>query len=89
MIKLGYEFNSIYDLSDSVIAALRTNYYARTPTEFLFMDQAYNTTGATGLRIMCQLFKFARVEELNKPFMYEIAVKPTYSANAPATYTAP
>ena len=89
MIKLGYEFNSIYDLSDSVIAALRTNYYARTPTEFLFMDQAYNTTGATGLRVMCQLFKFARVEELNKPFMYEIAVKPTYSANAPATYTAP
>ena len=89
MIKLGYEFNSIYDLSDSVIAALRTAYYARTPTEFLFLDQVIANTGATGLRVACQIFKFARTEELNKPMMYEIAVKPTYSANAPATYTVP
>ena len=86
-IKLGYEWSSIYDLSDSAIAALRTAYYARTPTEFAFMDQAVATTGATGLRQTCQIFKFARVEELNKPMMYEISVKPTYSANAPSTLT--
>lgn len=89
MIKLGYEFTSIFDLSDTAIAALRTAYYARSSVEFLFMDQAYNATGATGLRIACQVFKFARNEDLNKPMTYEIAVKPTYSANAPATYTAP
>lgn len=86
-IKLGYEWNSIYDLSDTAIAALRTAYYARTPTEFAFMDQAIATTGATGLRQTCQVFKFARTEELNKPMMYEISIKPTYSANAPSTLT--
>ena len=85
--KLSWEWDSIYDLADTAIAALKTNYAARTPTEFLFADQAVATSGATGIRATCQIFKFPRVEELNKPMIYQIAVKPTYSANAPSVFT--
>jgi hypothetical protein len=85
--KISFEWQSMYDPADAAITALKGFWAARTPTEFAFMDQAIATSGATGIRAMCAITKFARQEDLNKPMMWEITVKPTYSANAPGYYT--
>jgi hypothetical protein len=85
--KVSFEWQSMYDQADTAITALKGFWAARTPTEFAFMDQAIATSGATGIRAMCAITKFVRQEDLNKPMMWEIVAKPTYSANAPAYYT--
>lgn len=88
LIKCSWEWSSIWDPSDTALIALQTNFYARTPTEFLILDEAYTITGAFGIRAMCQVFKFPRQEELSKAMMIDVSIKPTYSGHAPATYTA-
>lgn len=88
LIKCSWEWSSIWDPADTVLLALQTKFYARTPTEFLILDQASGTAGSFGIRAACQIFKFPRQEELSKAMMIDIAIKPTYSANAPAVYTA-
>lgn len=86
--KVGWEWSSLYNPADTAISALITAYDARTPTEFLFLDQASGTTGSYGMRVTCMIFKAPRQEELSKAMMYDFAIKPTYAANAPARYTA-
>ena len=87
--KLGYEWSSVYDPADTVQSALKTNYAARTPTEFLILDGLQSVTGSSGIRALFLVTKFSRQEELNNAMMVDMAIKPTYSVNAPLAYTAP
>lgn len=86
--KVGWEWSSLYNPADAAITALVAAYDARTPKEFLILDQASGTAGSYGFRVMCMIMKAPRQEELSKAMMYDFAMKPTYSANAPARYTA-
>lgn len=86
--EVSWETESIYDPADTVQAALYAAYAARTPTEFLVLDQATGTTGSYGKRACCMITKFPRQEELSKAMMYEWGFTPTYSAHAPSDYTA-
>lgn len=86
--KVGWEWSMVYDPADTKQTALRTNYAARTPTEFLILDQANGTSGSQGIRLTCMITKFPRQEELSKAMMVDVAIKPTFAANAPAAYTA-
>lgn len=86
--KVSWETSSVYDPADTVQSALYTKYGARTPTEFLVLDQASGTAGSYGMRATCMITKFPRQEELSKAMMYEWGFTPTYAANAPAAYTA-
>lgn len=88
MRKLGWEWSMLYDPADTEQTALRSAYAARTATEFLILDQANGTAGSAGIRVLCLVTKFPRQEEIDKAMMVDVAIKPTYSANVPAAYTA-
>lgn len=85
--KIGWEWTSVYDPADADQTALRTAYAARTPVEFLILDQANGTAGSQGIRVTCMLTKFARQEKLGDAMMVDVGIVPTYAANAPAAYT--
>jgi hypothetical protein len=89
--KATFEFSMVYDQNDAAQTALRTAYSANpsTPTEFLVLDGPNGTTGSSGLRALMIVSKFARQEEINNAMMVDVAIRPTYSANAPVAYTAP
>ncbi len=88
LIKYGLGFKMMYDPADTAQTALRTAYFARTGVEFLVLDGPSGTAGSAGMRAMMGVFKMPRTEEINGVMMADIALKPTYSANAPAPYTA-
>lgn len=85
--KLSFAWKMLYDQADTVQTALLGFYVARTATEFLFLDQIVATAGSSGLRVLCAITKFARTEPLDGAMMVDVAVKPAYSANVPATHT--
>jgi len=85
--KVGWEWQSVYDPGDAVQTAFRTKYAARTPTEFLLLDQANGTAGSQGIRATCMITKFARQEKLSEAMMVDVGIVPTYASNAPAAYT--
>lgn len=85
---VGWEWSSVYDPADTAQTALRTKYAARTPTEFLILDQSNGTAGSQGIRVTCMITKFPRQEKLSEAMMVDVGIVPTYAANAPAAYTA-
>ena len=85
--KFEASWGMISDLTDTAFAALKTNFGARTLTEFAFADGAIATTGTVYFRIECKIFKFARKEPLSGPVTYDVVVKRCYSSNAPSIVT--
>lgn len=81
-------FKMLYDLGDANQTAMRTAFFARAAIEFLILDQAVATAGAYGIRATMAIFKFPRQEPLNGAMMVDVELAPTYSANAPAEFTA-
>lgn len=91
--KIGWEWSSMHDNADTQIAAIGTAYAARSIMEFLILDGSSTNTGSAGFRVSCMITKFPRQEELSKPMMRDIGIKPTYAISSgtivvPSPYTA-
>ena len=83
---VGFSWKMLFNLADTAQTALRTAYRARTNKEFLFLDQAVATAGATGVRGTYYITKFPRDEEDGKPMMIEVEIKPAADAAQPPEY---
>lgn len=86
--KGSWEFQMVYDPADTKQAALQTAFDNGAAIECLILDQANGTSGSAGIRASFVVTKFARQEEINGAMMVDVVLKPAYSANAPARYTA-
>ena len=87
LIKAGINFTMIYDPADVDQTAMVTAFFARTSIEFAVMDQAIETAGSQGLRAVCMITKMSRQEKLGEALMFDVTIRPTYSANAPSWMT--
>ena len=85
--KLTYAWQMVYDPADAAQTALKTAYGTGATVEFLILDGDEATTGSSGVRVTCQLSKFARQEPIGGAMMVDVEIKPAYGANAPAAYT--
>lgn len=85
---IGYSGKSLYDPGDTTQTALKTAYDDGTAKEFLFLDQAQATAGSAGLRALMAITKFARPEPIDGVMMIDWELKPAYTSNVPALYTA-
>lgn len=83
------EFQMVADSSDTDFTAIQTAFFANTSIEFAILDGLVATTGSQGLRATMDILKFSRSEELENAVMFDVSIKPTYAANAPAWWTIP
>lgn len=83
------EWEMIWDTTDTALAAFMSAFLNNTQVQMAVMDGAYATTGSQGLVALMTVTKFERKEPLTEAMKVAIAVKPAYSATAPAWYTAP
>lgn len=91
---ISFDWEMIYDESDTDFTAIRTAYAAKTSIEFAFADGTLGTAGTTGsggtagvkyIRVTCKVFKFERSEALEGANSYAVTVKPCYSSNSAPT----
>lgn len=85
----GINFQMVYDTADPDFVALRDAYLNKTTTEFAVMDGDITVSGKQGLRATCMMVTFSMTENLEEAVMVDVAIKPTYAANAPSWYTVP
>lgn len=92
-IDASVSIESLYDASDTDLAALMTEGEGRdgTPMEFAFMDAAIATSGTKGYRITCEIVSVDRPEQLEDGVMVSFELKPSANdgGNDPAAYTVP
>lgn len=86
--KGGLEFVMVYDPADTKQAAIKSAYDGDTSIEILDLDGPVATSGSAGRRITMAVSKFNKMSDQPGIYMVEVAMKPTYSTNAPANYTA-
>lgn len=84
----GVDFELIWDTSNAVFLVLLNAFLAGSAVEFLVLDGAVGTTGSRGVRASCNVTKFTRSEPLREIMKASVTIKPTYSANPAAWYTA-
>lgn len=83
------EFQMVADSTDDDFTAIQTAFFANTAIEFAALDGSSATNGSQGLRATMDILKFSRNEELENAVMFDVTLKPTYAANAPAWMTVP
>jgi hypothetical protein len=93
---VSFEWEMVKDDTDTPFTTIKTNYAAKTLTEFALADGAIGTAGTTGsggtagsiyIRFDCKIFKFERNESLEGANLYSVVIKPCFSAHAPAYAT--
>ena len=83
------EFQMVADSADDDFTAIQTAFFGNTTIQFAAMDGSITTTGNTGLRAEMDVLKFSRNEELENAVMFDVSLRPTYSANPPSWYVVP
>ncbi len=83
------EFEMVYDPTDASFTAVQTAFFTRAAIEFAAMDGPIATTGSQGLKATCMVKQFSVEEKLAEALTVKVTIKPTYSVNPPAWYTAP
>jgi hypothetical protein len=91
---ISFEWEMVYDETDTDFTTLRTAYAAKTLVEFALADGLIGTAGTTGsggvagskyIRVECKIFKFERNEALEGANLYSVVAKPCYSSAAAPT----
>lgn len=82
------EWESIWDSTDTALAAILSAFLNNTTLAFQVMDGAYGTSGSQGLVGTFTVTKFERDEPLTEGMKISIAIKPAYGTT-PSWYTAP
>ncbi|MFO0180765.1 MAG: hypothetical protein ACK54I_10820 [Planctomycetota bacterium] len=85
----GIEFDMVNIAGDTDLAAIASNYSARTYFEIAVMDGGITTSGSRGVRMTVGVFKFERSEELENAQMYSVTLKAAPATNPPSDYTVP
>lgn len=85
--RASIDFQMVDDPLDDDIIALTTAFFAGTTVEFAILDGDIVTAGTQGLRATMDIFKFERTEGLEEAMMFDVTIKPTFAANAPAWVT--
>ena len=85
----GIEFDMVNIAGDTDLAAIASNYSARTYFEIAVMDGGITTSGSRGVRMTVGVFKFERSEELENAQMYSVTLKAAPATNPPLDYTVP
>jgi hypothetical protein len=83
------EFEMIWAPGDAGFTAIQTAFLNNTSIEFLVLDGPVATEGSQGLRALMQVMTFSRNESLEEAVTVSVSLKPTYSSNPPAWFTAP
>jgi len=73
--------------ADTVFDALRAAFFARTTTEFLFLDAAATETGAEGIRAHFQIFSQTINQGLEDVVTADYEVRPVYAEESAALVT--
>ena len=83
----GVEFDMVWDTEDTDFSAIQDAFFNNTPVEFAIMDGDITVNGSQGLRATFAVTRFNRSEALEEAIGVSVAIKPTYSANAPEWMT--
>ena len=77
------EFEMVWKPSDAGFAAMKTSFFTNSAIGIACMDGPIATAGSEGLWADMEVMNFSREEPLDGPISVKVAIKPTYSANAP------
>jgi len=82
-------FGMVDNPADAQLQAISAAFFANpsTPIEFAIMDGAMTDVNSQGLRALFSIIEFSREEKLEEGIMYNVGIKPTFSAHPPAWIT--
>jgi hypothetical protein len=79
---ISFEWEMVYDPTDTAFVLIQTRYYARTMIELILANDAIATSGTEYLRVECKLTKFERNEALEGANLYSVVAKPCWPGYA-------
>ncbi len=88
LMDLSFDWDSIWDTSDTAFAAILAAFLAKTSIEFLVLDGSQAVAGSQGPRVTCKVINCTREENLEGILMAKVTIKPCLAANAFEWYTA-